>query len=150
MEPYTPQFYEDVHHYPPFKQDGKTPNDDKSFRSDVQRREFAKPETAEWVGREFDADNVFPKPYLGMGQAFDANEESVQQYYVTIQGMDFVAGHVAYYFTVRPDGVDPTDPAQRDAGMWPESLPPEEVMIRGKQQADKWIADTLQYKEPAT
>jgi hypothetical protein len=147
VEPYTPEFYEDVHHYPPFKQDGKTPNTDKSFRSNVQRREMAKPETAEWVGREFKAQEVYPKPYLGGGEAFDINEESVQQYHVRIQGVEYVAGHIAYYFTVRPEGSDPNDPAQRDAGMWPADMAPDAVMIEGKKQADKWIASGQQYKE---
>lgn len=144
MEPYTPEYYEDVHHYPAYKQDGKTPNTDKSFRTDVSRRQMAKPATAEWVGREFKADAVFPKPYLGMGECFDVNEESVQQYHVEIQGMDFIAGEIAWYFTVRPADADPMD---QDAGMWPENLPPEEVMWRGKQQADHFINNTLQYKE---
>ena len=144
MEPYTPEFYEDVHHYPMYKQDGHTPNTDHSYRTNVQRREMAKPSTAEWVGREFDADKVYPKPYLGFGEAFDADEQPVQQYHVEIEGMEFVAGQIAYYFTVRPAGADPAD---RDAGMWPSDMAPDSVMIEGKRQADKWIADTLQYKE---
>lgn len=144
MEPYTPEYYEDVHFYPAYKQDGKTPNLDKSFRSDVPRRQFAKPETAQWVGREFKADAVFPAPFLGMGEAFDVNEESVQQYHVTIKDMNFIAGEVAWYFTVRPAD---SDPADADAGMWPADLPADEVMRRGKAEADKWIATTLQYKE---
>ena len=147
MEPYTPEFYEDVHHYPMYKQDGKTPNTDHSFRTNVARRQFAKPETAEWVGREFKAERVFARPYLGMGEAFDVNEEPVQQYAVTIQGVDMTAGEIAWYFTVRPADADPMD---QDAGMWPESLPPEEVMSRGKTQADAWVNSTLQYREPAT
>lgn len=152
MEPYEPQFYRDVHHYPVYKQDGKTPNTDKSYRTNVQRRQMATPETAQWVAREFKADAVFAAPYLGMGEAFDADENSVQQYHVTIDDVNFVAGEIAYYFTTQPEGYDSSDPAQagRDAGMWPPDLPDDERMRRGKVEADKWIASGLQYKEPDT
>ena len=144
MEPYTPQFYKDVHIYPPFKQDGRTPNTDKSFRQNVSRRQFATPATAEWVGREFKADRVFARPYLGGGEAFDINEESVQQYAVTIQGVDITAGEIAYYFTVQDPALD------HDAGMWPPDMDDDARMKAGKEQADKWVQSSIQHTEPAT
>ena len=141
MEPYTPEFLEDVHHYPMYKQDGKTPNTDKSYRTNVSRRQFATEETAQWVGREFKAQRVFPRTYLGSGEAFDANEQSVKQYAVTIGGVDLTAGEIAYYFTVQDPALD------HDAGMWPPDLPDEERMKRGKEQADKWVASSIEHTD---
>lgn len=140
MEPYTPQFYEDVHFYPPFKQDGRTPNDG-SYRSNVSRRQFATPDTAEWVGREFGASRVFPRPYLGGGEAFDVNEQPVQQYAVTIGGVDMTAGEIAYYFTIQDPALD------HDAGMWPADLPYDQRMKNGKEQADKWVQSSIQHTD---
>lgn len=145
MEPFVPQFYESVHFYPAYKQDGKTPNTDHSFVSYVQRRQFATEATAQWVGQEFDG-NVFAKPYLDMGVAYDVNEEEVQQYMVTIQGHDFTAGEVAYYFTQREPGDDVPQENQvmDERGKWPSDMPIEQVMVYGKQQADAWIKQTVQ------
>lgn len=141
MDPFVPQFYEDVHHYPAYHPDG-SPNLDKSYRTNVQRRQFATPDTAEWVGREFNASAVFPKTYLDIGEAFDINETSVKQYMATINGHDFTAGEIAYYFTQREPGDDVSQENQvmDERGMWPSDMPVEQVMIEGKKQADKFIA----------
>lgn len=146
MEPFTPEFYEDVHHYPMYKQDGHTPNTDKSYRTNVSRRQFATPETAEWVGELYKADKVASRPYLGMGEAFDANEESVEQYYVSIQGVDITAGEIAYYFTQLPADYEPEE-IPNDPGYWPADMPPDQVMIEGKKQADKWVKSSIEHTD---
>lgn len=144
MKPYTPEFYEGVHFYPAYKQDGKTPNLDKSFVSYVPKRQFAKPDTAAWVGEIYKADRVYPGPYLGMGEAFDAGENSVQQYHVEIRGVPMTAGEIAWYFTQRaPDA----DPADTEAGMWPHDLAPDLVMAYGKREADKWVQSTIEHTD---
>lgn len=147
MEPFVPEFYEDVHFYPAYRQDGVTPNMDKSFRADAQRRQFATPETAQWVGQLYNAEKVASRPYLGMGEAFDVNEESVEQYYVTIQGVDITAGEIAYYFSQIPADHIP-EAIPNDPGYWPADLPIEEVMVRGKEQADKWVYSSIKDTEP--
>lgn len=146
MEPFTPEFYRDVHHYPAYQEDGITPNLDKSYRTNVKRRQFATPETAEWVAQLYKADWVGPRTYLGMGECFDANEESVKQYWMTIQGVDMVSGEVAYYFTQLPKDYEP-EPIPNDPGMWPWDLPPDEVMTRGKEQADKWVQSSIEHTD---
>lgn len=152
MEPYTPTFYEGVYHTPAFKGDGVTPNLDQSYKTYVSRREMATPETAHWVGQVYKADSVDAETYLGMGEAFDENGQSVKQFHVTIQGVPYVAGHIAYYFTQRKPGDDVTQENQTrdDRGMWPSDMAPEKVMEYGKVEADKWVASGKQYQEPET
>ena len=147
MEAYQePKFYEGVHHYPPYKGDGQTPNLDKSYQTNVARRQFATPETAEWVARLYKADWVGPRTYLGMGEAFDENEESVKQYWLTIRGVDMVAGELAYYFSKLPADYQ-APPIPNDPGMWPADLPDEEVMKRGKTECDKWVESSIQHTD---
>ena len=147
MEPYTPQFYKGVYHCPAYKEDG-TPNLDKSYKTYVALREFSTPATAEWVGKEFDAD-VYPKTYLDIGEAFDETGQSVKQYVASIQGHEFIAGYVAYYFTQRKEGdeIDPANAQYDGRGYWPPDLATDLVMKYGKEHADKWIQDTLEYVE---
>jgi len=146
MDPFVPQFYENVHFYPVYKQDGKTPNTDHSYVSYAQRRQFATQTTAEWIGKEYDAEQVYAKPYLGMGVAYDINEQEVQQYMVTIQGHEITAGELAYYFTQRLPGEDVSQENQTmdERGMWPSTMPIEQVMVEGKKAADKWLAQLVQ------
>ena len=145
MEPFTPTFYEGVYHCPAYHPDG-TPNLDKSFKTYVKRRQFATPETARWVGELYNASYVGERPYLGFGEAFDVNEQSVQQTYVTIDGVDMTAGEVAYYFTKLPKDYEP-EPIPNDPGMWPYDLPDDEVMARGKAEADKWVKSSVEHTD---
>lgn len=146
LAPYTPTFYEGVYHHPVYKADGVTPNLDHSYKTYVKRRQFATPETAHWVAEVYKADSVDARPYLGMGEAFDAEGNSVKQYWVTIKGVDMVAGEIAYYFTQLPKDYVPED-IPNDPGMWPYDLAPELVMQYGKAEADKWVNSSIEHTD---
>ena len=144
MEPYTPAFHKDMRIYPPFLQDGITPNDG-SFWTSIRPREFATWETAQWVAKEFGGP-MSPEKYPG-GNAVEGSMTGpeIPQYCVFLQGMLFPCGHLAWYFTVRAADADPAD---QDAGYWDASTDPQQVMTAGKQIADKYVSDTAQFAEP--
>jgi hypothetical protein len=154
-ERFVPEFHREVFIIAPYQADGRTPvqvqfplDYDQILRNNIQRghpRYFATIETAQHIAKLFRGEVISQVYTLFPFRVLDRRGEPVMQHSVRFEGkVTMPAGLLAWYFSVRPAGADPSD---NEAGYWDNSTDPDTVYKAGKSIAERYIRDTLMFAE---
>jgi hypothetical protein len=139
-EVWEPQFESQAKVYPPYKQDGRTFNDGTYFAL-IRKREFATEATAQWLAKEFKGVAV-QAPYAGQDGVVMRLDPPRKQWCVVIDGVLIPAGHIAWWYTVRPAGARDDD---SEAGYWPYFTDGQTRMKAARSLADMFIKNSVQF-----
>lgn len=152
VEIFYPAFYQ-TYVYPPFKADGVTPNDG-TFYTVQKLREYATLDTATWLakqdwryanGIQMLKPQIVPmeEPVSGGGFIVTGPQGNAVKWGLQFsQAPPIPAGHIAWYYTIRPDHSEDSS----ELGYWDRDVPPEIVMKSAKVLAERYIENTLMWQ----
>jgi hypothetical protein len=134
-----PDFEPQAKIVPPYKLDGSL--NDGSYFTLVRKREFATDATAHWLAKEFNGQAVLG-PYAGSDSAVMRLNPPRRQWSVVIDGVLIPAGHIAWWYTLRPAAAAEGD---QEAGYWPWFAADDTRMNGAKSLAKMFVDNSVKY-----